>query len=74
MHSSRQTEAAVVTYRHTMGENSLGLNRSWNYISKSFKKCSISNDIDGTEDDILWDEQHDKSDSDEEGNKMHDDT
>ena len=26
-HSSRQPEAAVVTYRHTVGENGLGLNR-----------------------------------------------
>ena len=26
-HSSRQPEAAVVTYRHTPGENGLGLNR-----------------------------------------------
>ena len=25
-------------------------------IFKSFKKCSISNDLDGTEDDELWDE------------------
>jgi len=41
-------------------------------ITKSFKKCFISNDLDGTEDAILWDEQHDKSDtnSDEEGDDM----
>jgi len=38
------------------------------------KKCSISNDLDGTEDDILWDERHDKSDSEEEGDDMYDDT
>lgn len=24
-------------------------------IAKSFKKCSISNNMDGTEDDMLWD-------------------
>jgi len=30
-------------------------------ITKSFKKCSISNDLDGTEDDELWAEQYDKS-------------
>jgi len=30
-HSSRQPEAAVVTYRHTVGENGLGLNQSWHY-------------------------------------------
>ena len=37
--------------------------------------CSISNDLDGTEDDVLWDERHDKSDtdSDEKGNNMYDD-
>jgi len=27
IYSSRQCEAVVVTYRHTVGENSLGLNR-----------------------------------------------
>ena len=27
MHSSRESEAAVVTYHHTVGENSFGLNR-----------------------------------------------
>jgi len=44
-------------------------------ITKSFKKCSISNDLDGMEDDVLWAEQHDKSDtdSDEEGDEMYDD-
>jgi len=26
-HSSRQPEAAIVTHRHTVGENGLGLNR-----------------------------------------------
>ena len=44
-------------------------------ISKSFKNCSISNDLDGTEDDELWAEQYDKSDTDtdEEGDEMYDD-
>ena len=43
-------------------------------ITKSFKKCSISNSLDGMECDILWYEQDDKSDSNEEGDKMYDDT
>ena len=30
-HSSRQPQAAVVTYRYTVGENSLGLKRPWHY-------------------------------------------
>ncbi|KAK2146628.1 hypothetical protein LSH36_594g03053 [Paralvinella palmiformis] len=40
------------------------------------KKCSISNDLDGAEDDVLWAEQYDKSDtdSDEESNDMYNDT
>jgi len=42
-------------------------------ISKSFKECSISNDLDGTEDDELWGEHRNKSDSDEEGDEMYDD-
>jgi len=40
-------------------------------ITKSFKKCFISNYLDGTED-VLWVEQHNKSDSDEEGDNMYD--
>ena len=39
-------------------------------ITKSFKKCSISNDLDGTEDDLLWAEQYDKSE--EGGDNMYD--
>jgi len=36
-------------------------------IQKSFKKCSISNGLDGTEDDILWtDVRNDTHDTDEE--------
>ena len=44
-------------------------------ITKLFKKCSIHNYLDDMEDDILWDEQHDKSDTDseEEGDDMYDD-
>jgi len=42
-------------------------------ITKSFKKCSISNYLDGTEDDVLWNEQHDKFYSDEEDDEMYDD-
>ena len=38
--------------------------------------CSISNDLDNTEDDVLWAEQYDKSDTDsnKEGDNMYDDT
>jgi len=43
-------------------------------ITKSFKKCSLSNNLDDMEDDVLWDEQPDKSDSEEEGDSMYDDT
>ena len=45
-------------------------------ITKLFKKCSISNDLDGTEGDVLRDEQHNKSDtnSDKKGDNMYDDT
>jgi len=40
-----------------------------------FKKCSINNDLEGMEDDVLWDEQHDKSNtvSDKNDDKMYDD-
>ena len=46
-----------------IGKNSLGLNRPRLHY-QSFKKCFISNDLDGTEDDVLWTEQYDKSDTD----------
>jgi len=78
MHSSSQLEAAIFTYHHTVGVNGLGLNRPCHQQAptKSFKKCSISNDLDGMEDGVLWGEQYDKSDTDsnEEGDDMYDDT
>ena len=72
-HSSRQSEVAVLTYRHSVVENGLGLNLPA-IVTKSFKKCSISYDLDGPEDDVLWAEQYDKSDtdSDEKGDVMYD--
>jgi len=51
---------------------------AWDSINPSIitklKKCSISNYLDGMEADILWAEEYDKSDSDEEGNNIYDDT
>ena len=40
----------------------------------SFKKCSITNELDGTEDDILWQDDRDApcTDSDIEGEEMYD--
>jgi len=72
--SSRQPEAAVVTCRRTVGKWPGRLDPT--IITKLFKKCSISNDLDTTESDVLWVEQYDKSDtdSDEEGEEMYDDT
>jgi len=68
MNSSRQPEAPVVTSHLRVGENGLGF-----YHYKIIQKVFISNDLDGTEDDVLLDEQHVKSDSDEEGNEIYDD-
>jgi len=53
------------------------MNTAWDSIDPAIiNKCSISNDLDGTDNDVLWDEQHDKSDmdSDKEGDEMYDDT
>ena len=53
------------------------MNTAWDSIDPAIiNKWSISNDLDGTDNDVLWDEQHDKSDmdSDKEGDKMYDDT
>jgi len=49
MHSSRQPEAALVTY---------WVKTAWDkidpaIITKSFMKCSISNDFEGIEDEVL---------------------
>ena len=46
---SRQPGAAIIPYHHTVGENRLALIDPV-IITKSFKKCSISNYLDGTED------------------------
>ena len=44
-------------------------------IVRAFKKCSITNELDGTEDDILWQDDRDApcADSDIEGEDMYDD-
>ena len=34
-------------------------------VAKSFKKCCISNALNGTEDDLLWDNNEDDSDVDD---------
>ena len=72
MHSGRQPEAAIVTYCHTVGENTLGLNRPHHHY-QIIQEVSISNDLHGTEDDVLWAEQYDQSniDSDEEGEDVY---
>ena len=46
---------------------------SWQELSKemverSFKKCGISNALDGTEDDLVWEEEEDSSQVEEELN------
>lgn len=45
-------------------------------IQKSFKKCGISNSMDGTEDDILWNDKNDDEEDicREEINEMYDET
>ena len=30
-------------------------------VERSFKKCGISNALDGTEDDLVWEEEEDSS-------------
>jgi len=62
-HNSRQPEAAIVTYHHTVGDNGLGLNwpRHHYQIVQEVLYHSMSNDLDGTEDDVLWAEQYVKS-------------
>ena len=57
---------------HTVGEDSLRFYQPA-IINKLFNKWSISSDLDGTEDDKLSPEQHDKSDtnSKEEGDEMY---
>ena len=55
-HISRQHEAAIIIYHDA------GLNRP-NHHYQIVQDC-ISNDSDGMEDDVLWSEQYDKSDTD----------
>ena len=42
-------------------------------IEKSFKKCSISNSMDGTEDDVLWEHSEDEDDPDDRISSSEDD-
>jgi len=58
---------------HSSKQPEVGLNRPQHYY-QIIQEVLYSNDLDGTEDDILWDEQHDRSDFDEEGDDMYDDT
>ena len=37
-------------------------------LVKSFKKCSISNNLDGTEDEFIWDSADDRASSEDDGN------
>ena len=37
-----------------------------NMLERSFKKCGISNALDGTEDDLVWEEEEDSSQVEEE--------
>jgi len=59
----------VLYVGHTKREGNIWHNLRGNsidpaIITKSFKKCYIINDLDGTEDDVLWAEEYDKSDTD----------
>ena len=75
-HSSRQPEMAIIMYCHTVGENGLGFKStppSLPNCSRSASITSISNDLYGMEDDVLWAEQYDKSDTDEKGDNVYDD-
>ena len=43
-------------------------------VERSFKKCGISNALDGTEDDLVWEEEEDSSQVEEEPDcKVYDD-
>ena len=56
--------------RAALSEVALWVSTAWkaipeSIIVRSFKKCNISNTLDGSEDDILWeDDGEDKDDSD----------
>ena len=56
----------------SISRNSLSMvKESWQELSKemverSFKKCGISNALDGTEDDLVWEEEEDSSQVEEE--------
>ena len=47
------------TWINPWGERVMEGHRT-NMIMRSFKKCGISNSLDGTEDDILWQDDDDK--------------
>jgi len=76
MHSSRQPEAAIVTYHHTVGKNGLGLNRPCHHYQIVQEVLYQQWFRWHGRWDVVWAEQYDKLDTDsgEEGDDTYDDT
>ena len=54
------------------------IKQSWDDISlstveRSFKKCCISNALDGTEDDLIWEEEEETEDREDQEDALYDD-
>ena len=64
VHEAEQTRAALVTVCQWVKESWQELSKEM--VERSFKKCGISNALDGTEDDLVWEEEEDSSQVEEE--------
>ena len=64
VHEAEQTRAALVTVCQWVKESWQELSKEM--VERSFKKCGISNALDRTEDDLVWEEEEDSSQVEEE--------
>ena len=64
VHEAEQTRAVLVTVCQWVKESWQELSKEM--VERSFKKCGISNALDGTEDDLVWEEEEDSSQVEEE--------
>lgn len=62
-HNTKKKNACCHNRRHESWTTNAWASISEELISRFFKKCSISNALDGTEDDFLWEEISEKGDS-----------
>ena len=62
----KQAKIGFETFRFRISAKESWQELSKEMVERSFKKCGISNALDGTEDDLVWEEEEDSSQVEEE--------